>query len=121
MLPTHFLRFPPDEGQGSFGPPAGWEVIAGAPVARAVRHYTADDGSALSGFWTCTPGTFRVAYDKWEFCHLISGSCVITPDGGAPVTLRPGDGFILEAGFTGTWEVLETMSKHFVFKIDRKP
>ncbi|MFA5122687.1 cupin domain-containing protein [Zavarzinia sp.] len=120
MIEHHFLRFPADEGKGATGAPAGWRVTAGNPVARGVRHYTADDGSLLSGFWECTPGTFHVTYDKWEFCHMISGRCTVTPDGGAPIELRPGDGFVLEAGFTGTWEVQETMTKHFVFKIDPK-
>ncbi len=112
------LKFPPPEGEFAAAFPAGWRCVAGTPQARALRYYTAPDGSVLAGHWSCTEGVFEVAYDKWEFCHLISGRCRITPSGAPPVELGPGDGFILESGFVGHWEVLEPMTKHFVFKLD---
>lgn len=111
------MPFPHELGEPKLGPPAGWTVRDGNPEARAWRHYTSADGSLLAGLWQCTPGIFDVAYDKWEFCHVISGRCVITPDGGAPVHLGEGDGFVLESGFIGRWQVIETMTKHFVFKL----
>jgi uncharacterized cupin superfamily protein len=112
------FKFPTQESEGTVGSPAGWTVVAGTPEARGWRYYTSDDGSALAGLWQCTPGTFNVAYDKWEFCHIISGACTITPENRSPIKLGPGDGFLLEPGFKGRWEVTETMRKHFVFKID---
>ncbi len=117
MVADHFIKFPSPPVEPAAGLPAGWTIVAGEPVARGARHYTADDGSALAGWWSCTPGSFSVVYDKWEFCHMLSGRCTITPKGGAPVDLGPGDGFILEPGFEGTWTVHETMTKHFVFKL----
>lgn len=120
MTDNFFMKFPSAPGEGTTAYPGGWTVIAGAPHVQAFRHYTAADGSATSGLWTCTPGTFDVVYENWEFCHMLSGRCLITPNGAAPIELRTGNAFILEPGFRGKWQVLETMSKHFVFKITAK-
>jgi len=40
---------------------------------------------------------------------------VITPEGMAPIHLRAGDIFVVEPGMKGTWEVVETVRKYFVF------
>lgn len=53
-------------------------------------------------------------YQVWEFCHVMSGKCIITPEGGDPITLVPGDSFICEKGLKGTWRIVEDMKKHFV-------
>lgn len=100
------------------GPPAGWTVLSGTPTAQSRRLYTSQNGRQLAGHWRCTPGAFRVSYSKWEYCHVLSGQCVITRDGGTAVKLAAGDSFIVEKGFEGTWEVVETMEKHFVFVTD---
>ena len=113
------FKFPQPDSDGAIGAPEGWVVVAGAPKARTWCHYTSEDGTALSGLWECTPGSFDVAYDDWEFCHLISGACTITREHGTPVGLKAGDGFVLEPGFKGRWEVTETMTKHFVFTIQK--
>lgn len=105
----------PQELPGS-NPPPGWTVREGTPQTRTSVQYMSDDKGFFSGFWECTTGAFDVVYDKWEFCHVISGSCIVTPTGGDPVTLKTGDSFVIEKGFTGTWQVVETMKKHFVFR-----
>ncbi len=37
------------------------------------------------------------------------------PDGGEPIHLKAGDIFVIEPGMKGTWEVVETVRKYFVF------
>jgi len=37
------------------------------------------------------------------------------PQGMAPIHLRAGDIFVIEPGMKGTWEVVETVRKYFVF------
>ena len=54
----------------------------------------------------------------YEFVHLIAGKIIITPDGGAPVTVVAGDAFVVEKDFKGTWEIVEAVRKHFDFKLD---
>ena len=57
----------------------------------------------------------RVNYEKWEFCHFLDGYCIITPEGEEPKHLKAGDVFVIEPGMKGTWEVVETVRKYFVF------
>jgi uncharacterized protein len=52
---------------------------------------------------------------KWEYCDFQEGYCIITPEGKEPIHLKAGDKFIIEPGMKGTWEVVETVRKYFVF------
>ena len=45
---------------------------------------------------------------------------IITEDGGVPVTLRPGDSFIIRDGFSGTWEAPVTARKRYVVHFPKK-
>jgi uncharacterized cupin superfamily protein len=47
---------------------------------------------------------------------MISGRCIVTGDDGTKIQAGPGDAFVIEPGFNGTWEVLETMRKHWVIQ-----
>lgn len=95
----------------------GWVVVEGKPTMKtAVQHKTAD-GKVLSGTWQATPGTYHATYTDYEFVHMISGRIVITPDGGRSVEVGPGDAFVVEATFKGTWKIIEPVTKHFVVTI----
>ena len=48
---------------------------------------------------------------------LIQGRITITPDGGKPVSVGPGDAFVVEAGFKGVWKIEEKVLKHFDIKL----
>ena len=53
----------------------------------------------------------------WNLDSILhEGYCIITPDGSDPIHLRAGDIFIVEPGMKGTWEVVETTTKHFVIR-----
>ena len=95
----------------------GWVKTVGSPSMKTWVQHTSADGSVISGTWTATPGTWHATYKFYEFVHLIEGRIVITPDGGTPVTLNPGDGFVVDAGFAGTWEVQAPVLKHFCIKL----
>lgn len=115
MTKPLLMSFPHELGEPRSGPPGGWTIKSGAPEASSWILYKSEDGKKWSGRWRCTPGSFDVSYDKWEFCHVLSGACVITPEGKDPVHLKAGDAFVVEPGFKGDWTVLETMEKHYVF------
>lgn len=51
---------------------------------------------------------------NFEFCHILAGVIEITPDGGAPLTFRAGDSFVMKPGFTGVWKTIETVRKIYV-------
>ncbi|HET9068756.1 MAG TPA: cupin domain-containing protein [Amaricoccus sp.] len=106
---------------GALGNPAtsipGWKVAAGAPEMASYFQFGKPGDPVVSGTWTSTVGTYHTTYDHptmHEFVHMIEGKLVITPEGGAPVTLSEGDAFMVEPGFVGTWEVVEPVRKHFV-------
>ena len=95
----------------------GWSVIDGQPSMKTWIMRTSNDGSMVSGVWTATPGTYHAVYTEYEFVHLIEGSITITPDGGLPMYVAAGDAFVVEAGFSGTWEITESVVKHFDIKL----
>ncbi|RZI59872.1 MAG: cupin domain-containing protein [Zymomonas sp.] len=90
-------------------------VLSGEPRTRTWN--LEDDGTGLyAGIWEATPGEWAVEYTEWEFCHIISGRSVLTPEEGPGQTVRAGDSFIIPRGFKGTWTVIETTVKHYVIK-----
>lgn len=100
----------PDEGS-----PAPDRTISGQP---RFRTWSLEEAGALyAGVWEATPGKWRIDYDEWEFCHILTGISVIAEDGGEARTVQAGDSFVLRPGFKGTWEVLETTRKEYVVRV----
>ncbi|WP_038169791.1 cupin domain-containing protein [Verrucomicrobium sp. BvORR106] len=96
--------------------PDSGSVISGKP---RFKSWTLDeaDGGLSSGIWEATPGKWHFENAHWEYCRILGGVSVVTEDGGEPHTLRAGDAFILQAGFKGTWEVIETTRKDYVIRL----
>ena len=95
----------------------GWKKVEGNPTMKTWIEYTSDDESMISGWWEATPGTYHASYESWEFVHLIEGQITITPDGGSPNQVGPGDAFVVEKGFKGTWKIEQKALKHFAIKL----
>jgi uncharacterized cupin superfamily protein len=104
-------------GEGEPGQPDRSRLLSGEPRFRTWNAYESDDGKTFGGVWEATPGAWRVVYEEWESCTLLSGRSVVTPEGGAPIELGPGDTLILEPGFTGVWTVVETTRKTYVIRL----
>ena len=95
--------------------PSAEKIINGDPVHTA---WNMEDRDGLyAGIWQSTPGKWRISYDEWEFCHILSGVSVISEDGGVEMRVAAGDSFILRPGFKGTWEVIETTRKEYVIRL----
>jgi uncharacterized cupin superfamily protein len=105
------------EAPASVEPIAPDRLIEGAPATRTVIDYQRSE-NLFVGEWSSDVGAWRVAYDEWEFCHILEGVCELTPDGGAPQRFRAGESFIIEPGFTGIWRVCAPMRKKFVIRTD---
>ncbi|CAO3447802.1 cupin domain-containing protein [Azospirillum largimobile] len=89
-------------------------ILSGQPQEIHRNLFDGDFGRFKSGVWQCTPGL--VAMRDWpyhEFCVLLSGRVIITPEGGMPREYKAGDALVLPMGFTGTWEILETVRKYY--------
>lgn len=98
------------------GQPAEGRVIEGSPQFRTWNVEEAGNG-LFAGVWESTPGKWRIEYDEWEYCRILSGVSVITEDGGAARTVKAGDSFVLRPGFKGSWEVVETTRKEYVVRV----
>lgn len=104
-------------GDPEVSAPNADRLVAGTPAFRTWNAYESADSKTYCGIWEATPGTWRIHYDEWESCTLLSGHSVVTPDGAAPVHLRAGDTMVLEPGFSGTWQVIETTRKSYVIRL----
>ena len=101
------------DGPGSWEPcgPEPDRVLEGTPAHRAWNAFTDTSGQFLCGRWSSTRGKWRVRYTENELCVMTAGRVVIESDSGERSTFARGDAFVVPAGFSGTWEVLEDCSK----------
>ncbi|MBO1269330.1 cupin domain-containing protein [Arthrobacter cavernae] len=72
------------------------------------------ENGAEAGIWECTEGHSRWVLETNEFVHVLSGSMTITPDGGEPEFVGPGDTVFIPRGWSGNWELHETLRKLYV-------
>lgn len=111
----HCFRLDPALATPETSAPRPERVIAGNPVFTSWDIETRD--GLFAGIWQSTPGKWRVEYDEWEYCRILSGHSVLTEDDGAAIELRPGDAIVIRPGFRGTWEVIETTRKDYVIRL----
>jgi uncharacterized cupin superfamily protein len=91
--------------------PAADRLVSGSP-RHSVSNYFADPTQQFfAGRWSSTPGTWRVRYTESELCVMVSGRVIIKSDAGSANSFGPGDAFVIPAGFSGTWTVLEDCTK----------
>jgi uncharacterized cupin superfamily protein len=98
------------------GVPPADRVLEGAPTFKT-WNVEEQEGGLYAGTWEATPGKWRISYDEWEFCHILSGVSIITEEGGEAHTVKAGDSFIFRPGFKGIWQVLETTRKTYVIRL----
>ena len=72
------------------------------------------EGDQETGVWECTPGPSRWSLEANEFVHILSGRMTVTPDGGEPTDIGPGDTAVFPRGWAGTWQIHETIRKLYV-------
>ncbi|WP_298215506.1 cupin domain-containing protein [Acidocella sp.] len=101
---------------------AEWEdvaadrLVSGSPKTRTFVLYENAARRLAAGEWEASPGKWRISYTEWEYIEMLSGACVIEVDDGRRIEAGPGDRFVIEPGFTGTWEVLSPMRKAWVIQ-----
>ena len=91
--------------------PGADRLLAGAPEHRVWNYFTDSTQTFFAGRWSATRGKWRVRYTENELCVITAGRVVLTSDVGESSAFGPGDAFVVPAGFSGTWEVLEDCSK----------
>ncbi len=90
------------------------KCVKGQPLQRSWNHFSSDDEAFFAGIWEAEPGCWSVSYTENEFCQILSGRSVLRDASGREHELRAGDNFVIPAGFSGQWEVLETTRKIYV-------
>jgi uncharacterized protein len=90
---------------------ASERVIAGHPVQTIANVYSSADQAFHCGVWKGGAGAWRVRYSEHEFCHMLAGRIRIVGDDDSELMVAAGDSFVIPAGFSGIWEVLEAARK----------
>lgn len=95
-------------------------LIHGNPARLTWTLYESADGMTSAGYWACEPGAWRIAFPagKEEYFHVLEGRVRIADTAGNAREFGPGDAGVIPGGFTGRFEVLEAVRKHFVV-VDR--
>ena len=91
-------------------PPAD-RLIAGTPELQLCNYFSDATQQFFAGRWAATRGKWRVRYTENELCVMTAGRVVIESASGERSSFGPGDAFVIPAGFSGTWEVIEDCSK----------
>lgn len=93
-------------------PLAPEQVVAGDPQAAGTILWKSADSKLCNGVWSCTPGTFDWEHADETLC-VVEGRATITPEGGEPFEISPGDVVFLAEGTKTRWQVHETIRKAF--------
>ena len=93
--------------------PAGRRAGADSGDPRLGLKTFASEATGNLGIWECRPGGWPVVHrPDTEFTYILSGRARLTDDGtGAVVEISGGDLVILPPGWTGRWDVIETVRK----------
>jgi uncharacterized protein len=70
-----------------------------------------EDGESSAGIWACEPGPSHWTLETHEVIHLVAGRMTVTPEGGEPTEIGAGDAAVFPKGWTGTWDIHETVRK----------
>jgi uncharacterized protein len=76
-------------------------------------------GRLYVGVWHCEPGHWRIemAAGEHELFTVLAGRCRVHAAGGGFQEAGPGEAIYIPAGFTGSFEVIEPMSKTYAIVV----
>jgi uncharacterized cupin superfamily protein len=63
--------------------------------------------------WEKEVSVFPWVFPEQEIAYILEGECVITPEGGSPVSFGKGDLVTFPAGMKASWEVKQPLHKHY--------
>ncbi|MGL4576060.1 MAG: cupin domain-containing protein [Burkholderiaceae bacterium] len=95
--------------------PVPERVVSGSPGQTAWNHYADTTGQFNCGVWQGETGSWRVIYapHEEEFCVLLEGRVKLTAQDGSVSEFAAGDAFVVPGGFTGVWENIGRVRKHY--------
>lgn len=119
-MPIHALRFDLASVEPEFDHPHPERLVSGNPQRTTWNHYTNASGEVFAGVWSSEVGAWRIAMGEREdeLFFVTAGRCRLTADDGHSVDCGPGQSLVIPAGFSGVFEVLERLTKHYLI-VDR--
>ena len=63
--------------------------------------------------WEKEISTFPIDFDETETAYVLEGEIIVTPAGGKPVRIVPGDLVVFPEGLDSHWEVVKPLRKHY--------
>ncbi|RIX48386.1 MAG: DUF861 domain-containing protein [Rhodocyclales bacterium GT-UBC] len=100
----------------TFDRPRPDRLVSGNPLRTTQEYFLAPAGDLSAGIWACEPGAWNIAFapGKDEFFCVIEGRIRISDMHGNSSEFGPGEAGVIPAGFTGCFEVLQAVRKHYV-------
>lgn len=65
--------------------------------------------------WEKEVSKFNIDFDETECAYVLDGEILVTPKGGEPVRILPGDLVVFPAGLDSDWEVVKPLRKHYSY------
>lgn len=110
---SKLLRVPSSINHKDFSPVEPHKIQQGSPQQRLNNVFTNTSENFFCGVWESTEGTWSVDYTEDEFCYLIEGKAILTDSDGVAEEINPGDGFVIPAGYKGTWQTIGHCKKFY--------
>jgi uncharacterized protein len=73
-------------------------------------------GVFLWPIWEKAESKFEWSYDNTEECYFLKGKVILHTDSGEKIEFGKGDFVTFPEGLECTWEITETVEKHYNFK-----
>ncbi|OIK03121.1 cupin domain-containing protein [Streptomyces monashensis] len=97
-------------------PLAPEQIVSGNPQVSGKVVWESPDGRRIRGIWQITPGVVTDT-EADEVFVVISGSATIEVEGGATLSVGPGDMAVLREGDRTRWTVHETLRKAYAVSL----
>lgn len=76
--------------------------------------WTTPDNTSANGIWSCPPVSLTLLHPWDETFVVLAGRLTVTPQGGAPREMGPGDVIVIPEGMVNDWVIREKVTKMFV-------
>ncbi|SMF96934.1 hypothetical protein SAMN02949497_4348 [Methylomagnum ishizawai] len=63
--------------------------------------------------WEKEASEFPLDFDETETAYVLEGEIIVTPVGGEPVRIVPGDLVVFPEGLETDWQVVKPLRKHY--------
>lgn len=65
--------------------------------------------------WEKEVSEFTIDFDETETAYVLEGEIIVTPVGGEPVHIVPGDLVVFSVGLDSNWQVIKPLRKHYSY------